>query len=154
MLLCLDAQRQSLPVALLVLNGHTAAKIPKRQRVIGPMTISFGSLSSLSDVGENTLDPLSALCPISATKRGTIFCRSRRPWPDIGPLASKDYLQTYFALQRTFKSSKFNGLTRHSFLTLKHMLIIHSSVSFKFFVLHFSPIQSPQGVSAASILPR
>ena len=69
-------------------------------------------------------------CPFSAKKRGTFSCRNRRPLPDVGPLASKDYLRSYFSLQSTFKISKFSGLTRNSFLTLNKLLLTDFSFPF------------------------
>ena len=68
---------------------------------------------------ENVCELLSARCLISVTKRGAISCCNRSPRSDIGPPASKQYLQSYFSLQSTFKLSKFSQLTRNCFVTLK-----------------------------------
>ena len=86
----------------------------------------------------NVCDPLSAHCPISAMKLGTISCRNRRLRPDVGPLASNDYLQSYFSLQSTFKMYKFSGLTRNSFLTLEETKTNSFLIFLYFLSLNFS----------------
>ena len=62
---------------------------------------------------ENASDPLSARCPISATKRTTISGRKTRPRPEVGPYASIAYFQRYFSLQSTctLKTSEFSSYT-------------------------------------------
>ena len=68
---------------------------------------------------ENAHDPLSARCPVSATKRATLSCRQRRPRPDVEPFASKDCLQNYFSLQSIFNVSEFMQFNKNSFLASK-----------------------------------
>ena len=68
----------------------------KQQRLIGPKSILSGTMSSLGDVQENAPEPLSARCPISATKHATISGRKRILRSDVGRFSSGVYLRLLF----------------------------------------------------------
>ena len=91
--------------------------------------------SSLSDFGKRARPAVDPLCHLRNGVR-VHFLSYRRLRSDVEPLASKDYLQSFFSLQGTFKIAVFIGLTTISLLALTKW-IANFSLSFQFFLLNF-----------------
>ena len=113
-------------------------------RGVSPMMILPSPLSSLSNMGKRVWPAVSSLSYL-INKAQVI----------IGKLSQMlDHLPVETITHWRVRTSKFNILTRKSFLTWKIFLLINFSLSFHFFgSLNFSLIWSCLGVSTASTLP-
>ena len=91
------------------------------------MTILLGTFLGWGDAVGNASDPPSTRYPTSATKRATFFFVSfGRKTGGLGPCTSKDHLQNYIPLQRTFNIYKefFLSIKVLTLNKFKHMLSV------------------------------